>query len=105
MLHLRVVFITVPVERATELAKKIVETKLAACVNLLPSVESYYRWEDKINCDKETLLIVKTIEQKIEHLIQFVKENHPFDTPEIIALPITEGLPKYLDWVRKESGV
>lgn len=103
MLPLRVIFITIPPDHASELAKKIVETNLAACVNVLPTVESHYKWEGKINCDKESLLIVKTTEKQVEPLIQFVKENHPYDVPEIIALPITEGLPAYLDWIKESN--
>lgn len=101
MLPLRVIFVTIEPSKASALGKKIVENKLAACVNILPKVESHYWWEGKINCDNESLLIIKTTEQKIEQLIEFVKENHPFDVPEIIALPLTEGLPDYLDWIRE----
>ena len=101
MLPLRVIFITVPPTKAESLSKQLIEENLAACVNLLPTIESYYKWDGKLNTEEESLLIVKTTEQKVEQLITFVKENHPYEVPEIIALPLTEGLPDYLDWVRE----
>jgi len=101
MLHFRVVFVSIEPEKAGSLAKKVVESKLAACVNVVPSIESHYLWEGKYRSENESLLILKTNEQKVEQLIIYVKENHPYDTPEIIALPINEGLPAYLDWMRE----
>lgn len=100
----RVVFISLPREEAKNMAREIVEERLAACVNIIPKIDSVYRWEGKVLTDDEALLIVKTGRGSIEALTEFVVANHPYELPEIIALPITEGLPDYLAWVGKESG-
>ena len=101
--NVRVVFISTPREEAPRFAKTLVDTGLAACVNIIPKMESYYRWEDKTQRDEEALLIVKTSAATMEKLQEFVDINHPYDLPEVIALPITEGLPAYLQWIRDES--
>jgi len=101
---IRIAMVTVPRDEAAALAKSIIESRLAACVNVLPKVESYYWWNDEINTDKESLLIIKTIENKIEKLILFVEEHHPNNVPEIIAFKLSEGLPEYINWVIAESG-
>ncbi len=99
-----VVFITISPEHAERLAGQLVEHRLAACVNVLPQVSSVYRWEGKIQKDNESLLICKTTVKQFDSLREFVKEHHPYDLPEIIALPVTAGLPEYLKWVEDEAG-
>lgn len=100
---LRVVFITVTRDEAGNMAKSLVENRLAACVNIIPKTESYYWWDDKINHDEESMLIAKTSVNKIEELIEYVEENHPYDIPEVISFQLSEGLPDYIDWVLRES--
>lgn len=102
-----VIFITAgSKEEAEKISRGLVESKLAFCVSTLPKVLSTYYWEDKIHVDKEFLLIVKTRQDQYEALETWVKNNHSYEVPEIIALPIEQGLPAYLngidDWVAKD---
>ena len=101
-----VIFITAgSKEEADKISRGLVERKLAFCVSTLPKVQSTYYWEDKIHVDEEFLLIVKTRQDQYEALETWVKNNHSYEVPEIIALPIEQGLPAYLngidDWVAK----
>ena len=90
-------------EEADKLSRGLVEEKLAFCVNTLPGIQSTYQWEGKIHVDDEILLIIKTRQDRYEALEQWVKQNHSYDVPEIISLPIQNGLPEYVqaidDWV------
>jgi periplasmic divalent cation tolerance protein len=99
-----VIFITAgSKEEADKICRRLVEEKLAFCVSTIPKIQSTYYWEDKIHVDEEFLLIVKTRKDRYAALETWVKANHSYDVPEIIALPIEQGLPAYLsgidDWV------
>ena len=98
-----VVFITAPKGKGDELASKIVEERLAACVNVVSGVKSVYWWRGKVERDEEDLLIVKTVESRLDVLIRRVKELHPYEVPEIIAVPVEKGLPEYLAWVEEST--
>ncbi len=100
---IRVVFITTPRNEANKLARQLVEKRLAACVNIAPKVESYFWWDDAVQHDQEALLICKTTEAKLGELMTFVQESVAYDLLEIISFPLSEGLPEYLAWVRKET--
>lgn len=89
---------------AETLAAGLVEHRLAACVSILPAVRSVYRWQGKTNADSETLMLVKTSRAALAGLEAWLVEQHPYDLPEIIALPVQAGLPAYLDWVVNETG-
>lgn len=99
-----VVFITVdsPVT-AQKMMDKLLAERKAACVNIIPKVESHYRWQGKIESDDELLLIVKTRITLLDEIITLVKENHPYTFPEIIAMPIVGGNADYLQWIEKET--
>ena len=101
-----VVFITVPdQESADRVSVLLVEKKLAACVNQVPGVQSVYRWQGEVNRDSEILLIAKTRASLFEEAFApAVKEVHPYDLPEIIALPVLMGSQDYLDWIDAETG-
>jgi periplasmic divalent cation tolerance protein len=102
-----VIFITAESkEEAEKLSRGLVELKLAFCVSFIPKIRSTYYWEGKIHVDEEFLLIVKTRKDRYDDLEGWVKNNHSYAVPEIIALPIEHGLPAYLsgidDWVEKD---
>lgn len=102
-----VIFITAgSKEEADKISRGLVESKLAFCVSTIPKIQSTYYWEDKIHVDEEFLLIVKTRKDRYGALETWVKNNHSYEVPEIIALPIEQGLPAYLngidDWVAKD---
>ncbi len=86
-------------EEAEKISKILVEKKLAACVNILSNVKSYFWWEGKIDEADEHLLIIKTKAEKIKELIERVKKIHSYSVPEIISLPILEGNKEYLKWI------
>ena len=93
-------------EEALQIANALVESRLAACVNLVAPIRSIYRWEEKIWDEKEWLLIIKTEKHRFEELEKRVKSLHSYSVPEIISLPIVEGSSAYLNWIREntESG-
>eukprot|EP00899_Mesostigma_viride_P016253 jgi/Mesvir1/24629/Mv21937-RA.1 len=95
-----VLYVTVPSkEVGKSLASGLVQEKLAACVNIIPGIESVYWWQDKVQSDAELLLMVKTAADKVSDLTAYVCKHHPYDTPEVIAVPIVAGSAKYLRWI------
>jgi periplasmic divalent cation tolerance protein len=99
-----VVFITVDSpETAQKITDKLLTERKAACVNIIPKVESHYWWQGKIESANELMLIVKTRAALLDELVTLVKEIHPYSVPEIIALPIIGGNKDYLNWVEKET--
>jgi periplasmic divalent cation tolerance protein len=100
-----IVLITVPSREAGEVvARHLLERKLAACVNFIPSVHSLYIWKGEITADDELLLIVKTRADLFEEsLVPAVEAVHPYEVPEIIALPILMGSKSYLDWIEEST--
>ncbi|XP_015456199.1 protein CutA homolog isoform X1 [Astyanax mexicanus] len=93
-------FVTCPNETvAKDLARGIVEKKLAACVNILPKITSVYEWQGKIEEDNELLLMIKTRTTKIPALAEYVRSNHPYEVAEVISFPIDQGNPPYLKWI------
>ena len=99
-----VVFITAANgEEATRLADMLVGAHLAACVQILPEIESVYRWQGKIERQTEVLLLAKTMRSKFEDLEREVRALHSYDTPEIVAVPIVTGSASYLEWLVKAT--
>jgi periplasmic divalent cation tolerance protein len=84
---------------ATRLAHSIVGEGAAACVNIVPAIESVYRWEGKIQRADEVLLLIKTTRALFPALRELIGKLHSYDTPEVIAVPVTDGSPKYLAWL------
>ncbi|HVL76054.1 MAG TPA: divalent-cation tolerance protein CutA [Noviherbaspirillum sp.] len=98
------VITNVPDEAIGEtIARSVVEQRLAACVNLLPKIRSVYRWQDAIEEAGEHTLLVKTAASRYAELEAAIKALHPYEVPEIIAIPIQAGLPAYLEWVMQET--
>lgn len=87
---------------ANRIALALLEARLAACVNLLPRVQSIYRWEGKIESASEVPLLIKTTQTAYASVETCIRNLHPYELPEIIALPVTRGLPAYLNWVAGE---
>lgn len=87
-------------ETAARIARALVEEELAACVNIAPQVRSIYRWEGRVSLDMEALCLIKTTRAGFEALRARVVELHPYQVPEVIALPIVEGSAPYLEWLR-----
>ena len=97
------VFITAKDENeAKKITDVLIEERLAACVNCIPSLSSTYWWQGKIEKSIESLLIIKTKNEKLDDLISAVKHYHSYSTPEIIALPIIGGNEDYLNWINEE---
>lgn len=90
-------------ETARRLASEAVEQRTAACVNIVPGVESVYRWQGRVEIEQETTLLIKTSGKAFEALRNQLQQGHPDELPEIIAVPVTRGLPGYLDWVREST--
>lgn len=96
-----IVFITVPDSKTADaLSATLLEERMAACVNQVPSVKSSYWWEGKIQHAEEVLLIVKTRTAMLQVLQECVKKNHPYAVPEIISVSISDGSKEYLDWIK-----
>ncbi len=101
--HLHVVLCTCPPNEAQTLARTVVEQRVAACVNILPTIQSVYRWEDTVVDEAESLLMIKTTAQRSKALFALLAERHPYAVPEIISLPSDSVLPSYLAWVHDET--
>ncbi len=89
----------------TAFGRTLVEERLAACVTAQPGVRSIYRWRDDVETEDEQQLLVKTTRDRVEQLIERIRELHPYDVPEIVVLPIIDGGRDYLDWIRASTVV
>ena len=88
---------------AQRLARELVERRLAACVQVLPGIASTYRWEGAIEQADEALLLAKTWDDRLDALVETLRARHPYEVPEIMAVPAAGGLAAYLDWVRAQT--
>jgi periplasmic divalent cation tolerance protein len=88
---------------AKSLSTGLLNARLAACVTTLPGAESMYWWEGKLEASVEFVLLIKTTADLTDPLKQFITAHHPYDTPELLCLPIADGLEKYLKWVQQET--
>ncbi len=105
MSEIRVILVTAPTsdDAAGRLAREIVSRRLAACVNVIPGVRSIYRWQGAVCDDAEDLLVIKTRAENVAAVSALMDEHHPYEVPEVIALPVAEGARTYLDWVLAET--
>ncbi len=102
---MRVVLCNTPPDQAERIAKALVERRLAACVNVIPAVTSIYRWKGAIERETESTLLIKTRTEHLPALMSAIRELHPYEVPEIVALPVSpeEVNPAYLKWLHEET--
>jgi periplasmic divalent cation tolerance protein len=91
-------------EEAERIARALVDARLAACASVLPGARSFYRWKGQIEHSVESLLVIKSSRSLFDALRLAIEKAHSYDVPEIIALPIVDGAPAYLDWLRQNVG-
>jgi periplasmic divalent cation tolerance protein len=91
-------------EIARRISNQLVSERFAACANIFPSVESIYRWKEKIESGNETFVFFKVSEDRQSAFQEKLRSLHPYDVPEIIFVPVTSGLPEYLQWVSENCG-
>jgi periplasmic divalent cation tolerance protein len=100
----RVVLTMVPDASLGEmLARKLIEERLAACVNVIPGARSLYRWQGQVQDDAEVLMLIKTTGKRCAELADRINELHPYDVPEVLVLPAAGGSASYLGWVATET--
>jgi periplasmic divalent cation tolerance protein len=98
----RILLCTFPnAEEATRVGREAVEQRIAACVNLIPSIQSIYRWKENIETATETLALFKTTQERYPDLERFLKQSHSYETPEIVVISIENGSPDYLTWIQQ----
>lgn len=99
---LHLIFVTAPnADTARDLARAVLKARLAACVNIVPAIESHYWWEGKIDQSAEVLMIIKTTKLKLKPLEKLILQTHPYDTAEFVAFPASMVTQKYLAWVQE----
>jgi periplasmic divalent cation tolerance protein len=91
-------------DEARKIGKELVTAKLAACVNILDNMNSFYRWEGEVQDDTEVVMIAKTTEARMPQLIEKVKSLHSYDCPCIVSIPVAGGNPAFLDWIAGQVG-
>jgi periplasmic divalent cation tolerance protein len=91
-------------DAAAELAKNVVGERLAACANLIPALRSIYKWQGKVQDQNEVLVLFKTRQEHYENLKSRILELHPYEVPEVLAIPVEQGYAAYLDWLAAETG-
>lgn len=97
--HLVVLSTVARAEDAERIARALVERRLAACVSVVPGLVSLYRWKGNVERDDERLLVIKTRRERLAPLREVIAELHPYELPELLALPVEAGSPDYLEWL------
>ena len=92
-------------EVAERIAQALVEKRLAACVNVLAACTSVYRWQGAVERTEEIPLLIKTRAARFPEVEATIRRLHPYELPEVVAVPVTQGLPEYLDWVAEETAI
>jgi len=99
-----IILTTLPDEAvARSLAQELIKNQLAACINIMPRMSSIYSWKGKIEEGQEHLLMIKTRAERYAAIEQTIRAQHPYELPELIATPISHGLPEYLNWIDENS--
>ena len=99
-----VIYTTIDNEQdARKIAHFLIEEQIVACVNIIPNVESIYRWKGKIEEDKEFILIAKTVDENVLKAIKRIKELHNYELPDIISIPVNNGYSEYLEYIKRET--
>ena len=94
------VLCTCPPGNAKDIAQKLVQQKLAACVNIMPNIRSIYHWQGEIQDDTEAMLVIKTTTEQYEKMEKTIKKLHPYELPEIISISLTGGNKDYIQWIK-----
>ncbi len=90
-------------EQAEKIAKELVNDKLIACCNIIENITSVYNWNNKLNCDSEVLMVMKTKKSLYKKTESKIKSLHPYEVPEIICTPVIDGSSDYLNWVNEQT--
>ena len=98
-----IIFCNCSPDEAEGLARTLVSERLAACVNVIPGVRSFYEWDGALQDDQEYMLLIRTTTERVAALSQRIRELHSYDTPEVVVVPVDVGRsdPRYLSWVRQ----
>jgi periplasmic divalent cation tolerance protein len=106
MTHELFVFVTTStIDEGAAIAEALVSDRLAACVNIIASIESIYRWEGEVTRESEALMIIKTTDERYAELEQRVRQLHSYSTPEVVAIRIERGSEQYLNWLRDSTAI
>lgn len=101
--RVKLVLMTAPADVAVQLCRTLLEERLVACGNVVPAVTSVYVWDGAVQEDSESLLVLKTVESKVDQLLDRTADLHPYEVPEILVLDVASGHRPYLDWVVRET--
>lgn len=99
----RVILVTAPPAAAGKLARQLLRERLIACANLLPGVRSLYWWKGRMESARETLILMKTPARQVSRLMRRIRQLHPYEVPEIVALPVARAHKPYAEWVAAEA--
>jgi periplasmic divalent cation tolerance protein len=95
--------ISAPPDTAPEIARQLIARRAAACVQIIPRIRSFYRWEGEVHDDEEALLLVKTVRKRLADIEDILERAHPYEVPEMLVFPASGGLASYLRWVDEET--